>query len=282
MIPDLQLLKVYFALYDSLVDDDEDVRNQGARVASTILSVASSTAAENSTTYLSLSPPAAKKRLLRFLCEDYRTSTLLCVESVSRLTGMDSVLGSSSASMQGEEPQTEHGKSILHFRSVADLSLEARTTSTVVFVEERQNLYIDTVSEAEDWAAVLFWLDTNTWPSSLSSDLETWTVEGLAHILKNLQDNVDGALSPTSKPEVFTLFVRVLQAAKVVIMRSETHYSSKEKWEKHECVGLLEKLLDLGRSRLFHDLLLHRIETILEEVGQSPKSRSGVVAVIEI
>ena len=267
MIPDLQLLGVYFALHDSLVDDDEDVRNQGARVASTVLSVTSSAATENSSTYLSLSPPAAKKRLLRFLCEGYRTSTLLYIESVSRLTGMDSVVGSASASMQGDEPQTEHGKSVLHFRTVADLSLEARTISTVVFVEERQNLYIDTVSEAEDWAEVLIWLDTNTWPSSLSSDLETWTVEGLAHIIKNLENNVDGALSPTSKPEVFTLFARVLQAAKVVTMRYEVNYSSKEKWEQHECVGLLEKLLDLGRSKLFHDLLLHRIEIVLEEIG---------------
>ncbi len=244
-------------------------------VASTILSVNSSAAAENNTMYLSLSPPAAKKRLLRFLCEGYRTSTLLYVESVSRLTGMDSVVGSASASMQGDKSQTEHGKSVLHFRPVADLSLEARTTSTVVFVEEKQNLYVDTVSEAEDWAEVLLWLDTNTWPSSLSSDLETWTVKGLAHILSNLENNVDGALSPTSKPEVFTLFARVLQAAKVVTMRYETYYSSKEKWEQHECVGLLEKLLDLGRSRRFHDLLLHCIETILEEIGQSPKSRSG-------
>lgn len=203
---------------------------------------------------------------------------LLCVESVSRLIGMDSGLGSTSANMQGIEPQSEQGKFVLHLRPVADLSLEARTTSTVVFVEERQNLYMDTVSEAEDWAELLFWLDPDTWPSSLLSEFETWTVEGLAHILKDLQNNVDGALSPTSKPEVFTLFTRVLLAAKVLILRCGTLLSSREKGREYVCVVLLEKFLDLGRSRLFHDLLLHRIETVLKEIGQWPDSRLGVVA----
>ena len=269
---------MYLALYDSLVDDDEDVRDQGARVASTILSVATSTAANNDTTTLSLSPPAAKERLLQFLCEGYRSSMLLCVESVRRLTGMDSALDFASANVKDDDPQTKQAKPVLHFRPVADLSLEARTTSNVVFVEERQNLYIDAVGEAEVWAQLLLRLNPGAWPSSVASELETWTVEGLAHILKILQSGVDGALSPTSKPEVFALFTRVLLAAKVLFMRWWTHASAEEKGQEHVCVGLLGKLLDLGRSRLFHDLLLHRIETIVEETWQSQGLRSGVVA----
>ena len=275
------MLGVYLALYNSLVDDDEDVRDQGARVASTIISKTMATDGDNDTATLSLSPPAARNRLFRFLFESYESSTKLCVESVRRLTGMDSAPNFFSADMQDDEPETEQGKSVLRLRPVADLSLEARTTSTVVFVEERQNLYIDTVSEAESWTGLLLQLDPDAWPSRLVSDLEIWSAEGLEHIIEILQESVDGALNLTSKPEVFTLFTRVLQAAKVVIMRRRTHPSLEGNGKEHACVELLEKLLELGRSRQLHDLLLYRIETILEEISQSPHSKSRVAAEIE-
>ena len=278
LTPDAQLLRVYLALYDSLVDDDEDVRDQGARVVSTILSMITSPAAdEKGTINVSLSPPAAKKRLLHFLCEGYRNSISLCMESVRRLTGMASALDSPPAIMQENGPQTGEGMSILPLRPVVNLSLEARTTSTVVFVEEKQNLYIDIFSEAEAWAELLINLDPGAWLVDLASELVTWTVDGLTHILEIIQNSTDGALSPTSKPEVFALFTRVLLTAKVLIMRGGLHLSSKEKGKEHVCVGLLEKVLDLGRSRLFHDLLLYRIESILEEIVL-PVSGTGQVA----
>ena len=278
---DLQILGVYLALYDSLIDDDEDVRDQGARVASTIISKSMATDGRNDTATLSLSPPAARKRLLRFLFENYATSKKLCVESVRRLTGMDSASGIISADIQDNESRSKQGKSVLRLRPIADLSLEARTTSTVVFVEERQNLYIDTVSEAESWARLLLQLDPDAWPSILASEIEIWSVEGLGHIIEVLQEGVDGTLNLTSKPEVFTLFTRVLRAAKVVIMRRGIYSSPEKNGEEHVCIRLLEKLLDLGRSRQLHDLLLYRIEIILEEISQSPHSKSRVAAEVE-
>ena len=278
--PDPQLLGVYLALYNSLVDDDEDVRDQGASVVSAILSVAIFPAADKGTTTMSLSPPAARKGLLQLLCEGYRSSMMLCIESVRHLTGMDSALDCDTAQKPENNPQTGEGKSVLHLRPVVDLSLEARITSTVVFVEERQNLYIDTVIEAEDWAELLCRLDPNAWPSSLASDLEIWTIGGLTHILEVIQDSIDGALSPTSKPEVFTLFTRVLLAAKVFIKRGILHVTSEGNGKEHVFIGLLQELLDLGRSKLFHDLLIHRIEVILWEIGL-PASGSEVVAAVK-
>ena len=211
---------------------------------------------------LSLSPPAAKKSLLHILCEDYQSSMLLCVESVRRLTGMSSALDSALADMQNH-PQAKQGKSTLHLRPVAVLSLEARTTSNVVFVEERQNLYLDTVTEAEGWAELLSKLEPEAWPLSLVSALEIWTAEGLAYIIEDIQTDTDRAWIPTSKPEVFSLFSRVLLAARVLIRRS------KGKMEEHICVGLLKRLRDVGRLRLLHDLLVYRIEEILVESGSS-------------
>ena len=279
-MPDSRILGVYLALCDSLVDDDEDVRDQGARVVSRILSVPPSGLSHDSLPNLSLSPPAAKERLLRSLGEDYRSSVPLCVEGARRLTGMGSTPGATSAKMQ-DEPRIGQAQSSLRLRTVSELSVEAQITSTVVFVEEKQNLYIDTVSEAESWAELLSRLEPEAWPAYLASELETWTVEGLSHILETLEVGLDGSMSLTSKPEVFALFTRVLLAARVIIMRCRTGMSSKALSKEHVCVGLLEKLLDLGRSKFFHDLLLHRIETILEEISQSPDSRLGVVTVVE-
>lgn len=236
-----------------------------------------SPADNKSTTSLSLSPPAAKKGWLEFLREGHCRSMLLCVESVRRLTGMELALDPASINIQENGPQITKGKSVLHLRPVVDLALEARTISTVVFVEERQNLYIDTVSEAEAWAELLFRLEADAWPSSLASELEVWTMEGLAHILETLQEGIDGALSSTSTPDIFALFTRVLLAAKVLIMRGGLYVSTKGKGKEYVYTGLLEKIVDLGRSRLFHDLLLDRIEVILGEIDLRA-SESEVVA----
>ena len=271
LVSEARILEVYLALCNTLEDDDEDIRDQGARVVSDILSMTTSPATDRDNDTPSLSPPAAKKNLLHFVCEGYRSSMLLCMESVRRLTGMSPALDSAFADMQDGKPEAKQGKYIMHLRPVAVLSLEARTTSNVVFVEERQNLYLDTVSEAEGWAGLLSELEPDAWPLSLASALETWTVEGLAYIIEDLQTDIDGALIPTSKPEVFSLFTRVLLAAVVLIRRYGTEERSKEKMKEHVCVGLLQRVLDLGRSRLLHDLLLYRIEEILAEIG-SPVS----------
>ena len=265
LVSDPQILRVFLALYDSLVDDDEDIRDQGAKIVSTILSQPPTGLPKNKPPTLSLSPPAAKQRLLRYLQEGYRDSMHLCVEGVRRLTDMTLASDSEAANMQ-DESQIKQRHSNLPIRIFPELLLDAGTTSTVVFVEERQNLYIDTVSEAEGWAELLVQLDPAAWSSSLVSDLECWTMEGLAHIHEILQNGVDEALAPTSKAEVFALVTRVLLVAKVLIMRCGIDVSSSDgKGKEHVCVGMLAKLLETGRSRLFHDLLLHRIETIIEK-----------------
>lgn len=206
---------------------------------------------------MSLSPPAAKKAWLHFIFEGHRSSILLCVESLRRFTGMTSALDTASAQNSLDR--------YLPLRPVADLFLEARSTSNVVFVEERQNLYIDTISEAEEWTELLCRLDPDAWPLSLASELEAWTIEGLAHILEMFQNRIDGDL--TSKPEVFTLITRILLAANVLIKRRGLNKASKGKHTGDACMELLEELLRLGRLRLFHDLLQHRIEVILGKVN---------------
>lgn len=259
-----ELLGVYLALFDTLVDDDEDVRDQGAKTVSLLLSAVKSKRSPGSAISFSLSPPAAKRRLTRFLEKSYRKSKELWFEAVERLIGIQAVR-SARIRKRSNDPADFDEEMFLQLRPVAELSIEARTTYVRVFVEEKQNLYIDSVREADEWATTMVQLDPDAWDPNTILVLESWTVEGLTYYIDTYEDHIDGALSPISKPEVYTLFMRVILSARVLMSRSAPA-SGKGKAKEDACKGLLEKLLELGKQRLLHDLLLDRIKWILEGV----------------
>lgn len=246
-----------------MVDDDEDVRNLGARTVSAIFSVNEITT-PHSLPALSLSPPAAKQRLLLYLSKSYQTSKSLCIESIRRLTGAKPSTSINPSDTQSKERQDDTNHLGLKIRPVAKVFRAARLTSTDIFVEERQNLYIDTVSEAESWAEVLIGLDSEAWSTDLASSLETWTVEGLTNIIEEIDNGTDESPGPTSKSEIFSLFTQVILTAKVIISRAP-QISPKEKSKEHGCIGLLEDLMKFGRAKSLHDLLLDRISSVLED-----------------
>ena len=260
-----QLLGVYLALCDILVDDDEDVRDHGARTVSTLLSTIELDHLSSTTTSLSLSPPAARRRLLRFLEERYWKSAAMFVEVVRRLAGIDSMYRVKAHGLcDNVEDQAKDIASQLC--PVAELFLEARTTQIAVFVEEKQNLYIDTVREADEWATLVVQINPGAWDPNLTKALESWTIDGLTYFLETYENSHDrGALSPTSKPEVYTLFMRVILSARVLMTQS-SQSSSNGKAKENTCRALLEKLFDLGKQRQLHDLLLDRIHFILDDV----------------
>ena len=263
--PAPHLLGVYLALYDTLVDDDEDVRDYGAKTVSSLLSAIVKDPATGSSPGLSLSPPAAERTLQNFLQEGYQKSRAMFVEAARRLVGLKSTYHTTSYTLDGLIKDDANGVAS-QLRPVAELSLEARMTQLVVFVEEKQNLYLDTVTEAETWALLLVRIDAGAWDPDLTTALESWTIDGLLHLLQMAEDsNDDGALSPTSKPEVYTLYMRVILAAKVLMTQS-SQFSSNGKPKEHPCKPLLEKLYNLGKQHLMHDLLLERIHLILDEL----------------
>lgn len=258
MKPSSDLLEVYVALCDVLVDDDEDVRDQGANTVSLLLSAIESKHASDRVVSLSLSPIAARRRLKCFLEQEYRMSRELRVEAVERLTGVQT---SNSVKMRKLDDNQENNLDNQGFqlRPVAELSLEARTTQFVVFVEEKQNLYIDTVREAEEWATFMTKVNPDAWDTTILSILESWTVDGLTYFIETCENQIDGALGPTSKSEVYTLWMRVILSAKV-LMAWSAQASGKGRATEIIYRGLLEKLLGLGKQRLLHDLLLDHIE----------------------
>lgn len=152
---------------------------------------------------VSLSPPAAVARLLRFMCASYGDSAVLFAECISRLTGMNLEEGAEDDFSLSKIP-------------VKDLLTAARKEDSSLFVEEKQNLYIDPVQEASRWAAAIHLLSPSAFHPHLASQLEEWALEGLKHLTDVAHGEIDGPLGWTSKPEVFVLGMRVLEAVKVV------------------------------------------------------------------
>jgi len=257
--PEPNLLGVYLALYDTLLDDDEDVRDQGATTVSSLLSALESVPSSDRASTLSLSPPTAKHRLLSYMEEGYRKSNSMCMRAAERLVGLQLLPGTHSKEGINMDASRE-----ATLRPVAEISLEVQRPQVAVFVKEKQNLYIDTVREAGVWAETLIKLDSDAFVVEVADALEIWTTDGLSHILDTLKQIEDAAFGSTSIPEVFTLFMRIILSAKVILSRPIPASAQGNKRE-HPCGRLLQALLKSGREKNLHSLLFDHIKQILEQ-----------------
>ena len=268
-----QLLTI---LYDTLVDDDEDIRGLGAAVASLILCNNSSQPAEARAT-LSLSTYSAKRALLHYLSSKYQRSTTLVLGAIWRLTGLnESIDVAVRSKLMHPSQNMESNEMDVFFAQLTPVSTlleNATQQQNVVFEEEKQNLYLDPVVEAEAWAQVLIDVEEEAWSSGVAAALKLWTESGLSCLLNAIEDNVEGPLGLTSKADVHALFMRVLLMARVLVL---SRLVGTAKWSKSK-EGLsmsvvsadLQSLYERGRHQDLHQLILSRIERILKEIGIS-------------
>lgn len=198
--PSSEMLRLYLLLYDSLLDDDEIVRESGAATVSKLLVPATSQGISTRSP-ISFTVPAARHQLLKLLREDYHGSATLWIESWQRIIGCPSI---------GERTDTTRFTQLPSPKTV----LEAlRRDDNALFVEEKQNLYIDEAREAELWQAVLISLDRMVWNADALQHLHSWAVKGVDALIEAAQGEEDGPLGWTSKPDVYVLGVRILLAA---------------------------------------------------------------------
>lgn len=197
------------SLYDSLLDDDEDVRNT---VAATVSNLLASDAAQDDSVAIRipLMVPAASHQLVQFLKSRYRKSSAFWAGAVQRITGKQS--------RPNQSPR---------FPSPRTLLERLKPEDTTLFVEEKQNLYIDEAKEAGIWLEVLLSMDLTAIETRTLRKLESWTCEGIDALIETASTEFDGPLGWTSKPEVFTLGARILHAAHALM-----HYS------RNECLGV--------------------------------------------
>lgn len=150
--------------------------------------------------------PAASHQLLEFLKARYRDSPAFWAEAVQRIVGKQS------------RPQQ-----LPEFPSPRTSLERLKPEDTTLFVEEKQNLYIDEAKEGGIWLEVLLSIDTSAIETETLRKLESWTLEGIDALIETASTEFDGPLGWTSKPEVSTLGVRILHAAYALM-----HYSKNE------------------------------------------------------
>ncbi|KAF4977485.1 hypothetical protein FZEAL_6004 [Fusarium zealandicum] len=132
-------LPALLALYDSLNDDDDDIRDVGSSAVKSILGQA-------------LVPIEAANRLLSWLAQHFGSSAHFRRNVVLRIRGSQV--------------------------SVKEQLKEAVKFDDSLFAVEEQNLFVDEVREAQRWVAVLESLTWETQDSNLMT-LATWTDAGI-------------------------------------------------------------------------------------------------------
>ena len=251
-----------------LNDDDADIREKGASIVSWVLSDASSFSPAGSTT-LSLSHLAAKSRLSGFLIAQYNDSAALCKQAVGRLTGVSTVAGhfmlscnlKDTVSKSAESGHDRLGTQALELPNVRLSLREARKEDTALFVEEKQNLYIDEVQEANHWARFITKLSSSAIDRDSAHKLEVWALQGLAALTEMAEAEIDGPLGWTTKPEVCTLGVRIIYAVEVILHWAGMGIASVLEGEIREALAALH---GVGEKSLLHSLWLQCVENSLQ------------------
>lgn len=240
---DASLLDIYLILYDMLNDDDEELRDMAALTTSWVLSY-SSVSPNASIAY---GPLNASALLASFIAKHYSDSDQLAHRVARYLTGQE-------RRISGSDDQTA-------LVPVSHLVHQYSQESTILFVEEKQNLFIDEVREVDVWSQVLLHLKKNALPENVVRQIAGWTAGGLQYISGYItQDSgEDGYLGWMSKPDSYTLIVRIIS---IVLTLVSDGFAAPELMGIEQSVlrEQLQTFLKLGQIKAVHDELLSRIE----------------------
>lgn len=184
-----------FALYNTLDDDDSDIRSLGANAVSTILGK-------------SMVPQAATKALAEYMLGlDIKgfPAYVACRMTGTTIDQLD--IGLVAVKLEPATAQFERA-------SVGDNKL---------FTEEKQNLWIDEVQDASIWCEIFrklpldaFGNDTPDTPSnSFMRNLLDWATESTA--LLNNAVRRDESIGWASKPEVFAFLFRTCKCINTIL-----------------------------------------------------------------
>ena len=185
-------LQAILLVYDSLNDDDSEIRELASCTASRILEARSAQSVQSTV------PLVASRKLSQHLIVVFPTSVALMEEGLSRLTGSRLLNGCLSPS------------------AIQQFS-EARHETTALFAIEKQNLFVDEVREAVIWSRVLKCLSKRALSAEHADALSRWVTGGLGKLIEVADAEVDEPLEWASKPDVFILGMRIILATDVLL-----------------------------------------------------------------
>ena len=241
-------LQPYLLLYDTLNDDEEEIRELGATLVSRIID-------ERGT--MSLTPLAASGRFLEWLSSHYPDSDDLRREAISRMTS-----GVSYAPWILHDPSSEPRTLTI---PIEEQMNRAKHEDPALFAVEKQNLFIDPVRESEVWSGVLL---RQVLPSKndkgsnhARKELCQWLTP-LPAIMQLLElscptGEMDGPLGWMSKPDSFTVLMRIIISARIAMLWGEIDPSALE-WLKKTC-----QQEDVNHT--MHELWLVKLDSIMSE-----------------
>lgn len=248
-------LEVYLVLYDMLNDDDEELRDIAAATASWVLSYSTVSPSKA----VSLAPLNAARLLVQFIIDNYAESRVLYHKVLQYISGQIPRISDLPVQRATLTP-------------VANLITEYRKESMVLFVEEKQNLFIDEVREIELWSSVVTRLTAvpllHNENDLLLQDRRKWVLEGLVYLSETVANDTekDGLLGWSSKPEIFTLGVRIISIAAALISKRVNEQegvfvTGEYQRELEEKIGLA---LERGYEAFWNEEWLLRLRAALE------------------
>ncbi|EDN98844.1 hypothetical protein SS1G_13703 [Sclerotinia sclerotiorum 1980 UF-70] len=233
-----EVLPCLITLYDTLNDDDDEVRELGAEIVSSILGKP-------------LIPLAACEEFAEWLRLQYPQDQMFSWNIICRITGGDEFIF--------------HG-AYAGLCSPEDQLSAAMKQDDALFVEEEQNLFIDEVREAKLWSSILSkdfkMLENNKSAEYLwqqYSYLAQWVLDALRR-LNVLMEKSDGPLGWTSKPTMFASCIRILLGANALV---ESRHALPEGISRiirqKEIADELDIFKDLGEKNDIHPSLLSKV-----------------------
>jgi hypothetical protein len=233
-----------FALYDTLNDDDDEIRDLGAKTVSSLLGK-------------SLVPLAAQVEFADWICKQHYNRPGFAWSVVHRMSGNTSY-----------DAISRCGPELLR---AEDQLLHAMKEDDSLFVEEEQNLFLDEIREGKVWCQVFESVSNDhlkeeevakAWGKPKRS-LEAWALEGLKALIDFLQKD-DGPLGWASKPSVFAICMRIILSACAILhcrggMSVESSGTGAEDRVKDNLNLLLEQFVKLGKEKRIHERLLFEV-----------------------
>lgn len=187
-----EYIPALIALYDSLNDDDDEVRDTAAAAAKPILGQAAV-------------PLEAANRLLEFLAKVFNDSDEFKNIVVARLSG---------ARGGAWIPASEQIEAALK-------------VDDALFAVEEQNLFIDEIRETRRWISVLESLEIGV-SSEWLFNLDTWLLGGQDRLQQLFELN-DGPLGWSSRPQAFAIASSILLCS---VSLATTHRCSTQLLDK--------------------------------------------------
>jgi hypothetical protein len=186
------LLGLCFGVYDLLNDDDEDIRQLAAKIFSRIIDVQRDTCSGSKVS----EPITASQRLVRFMLRKWSNEPNFAREAIHRAFDV-----------------TVSGR----ISSVKERIAALHAANTALFVEEKQNLYIDEAREVRLWAQAISMLSPKAVPRRLVRRLAEWAVDGLDELRAAIEAGDDGPQDWTTKPDAFVLGLQVVYGAETLL-----------------------------------------------------------------